>query len=294
MQRVNEPTSGRVYDWARLAGMIPLSPQARPHGLSKTNHVAGVLRDRINTRAYSPGDPLPSEPHLVEEFGYDRSTIRRGLAVLRQEGLITSEHGKGVFVRKTQTVRHELLHVLRSEYEHVRRGRSLKRGIFEETTGVHDGALTVEPITYQQLPADDDLAHAFGIEAGTDLLERRYPFNVNGEPHQITRSFLLYEMVKGTPLTDPSNERAGQGTLAQLLTVDVLIDAVSVDISARMPNPDETAELRIPEGTPLLVDRRRSTAKGRTVCVADTITPADRITYGLDLQLGQGVTPQCR
>src|SRR5699024_406801 len=116
---------------------------SRPPGVAKYQHVATVLRERVRSGEYAPGDPLPAEPKLIDEFGYDRSTIRRGLALLRQEGLITSEQGRGVYVRQAQTVRHELVQVLRAEYEHVKAGKHPSRGLFELNTGVHDDALDV-------------------------------------------------------------------------------------------------------------------------------------------------------
>jgi DNA-binding GntR family transcriptional regulator len=261
----------------------------RPPGLGKSAHVAAVLRERIQTGAYKPGTALPSEQHLIADFGYDRSTIRRGLALVRQEGLVTSEQGKGTFVRQIRTVRHELLQVLRAEWEHVQAGRLPNRGLFELTTGVRDDALTVQHV-YSRVAATADVADAFGIEAGTELLERRYVFLVDGEPHQITRSFLPGDLVDGTRLTDPAIERPGVGTHLQLASIGVAVKSVLVDITARMPSPDEAAELAIAEGTPLLVDRRRSVAAddGRIVCVADTITPADRVRYGVDVHLGAG------
>lgn len=41
---------------------------------------------------------LPSEPELAARFGAARATIRRALAELQQEGLITSRQGAGTFV----------------------------------------------------------------------------------------------------------------------------------------------------------------------------------------------------
>jgi GntR family transcriptional regulator len=250
--------------------------------MAKYLHVADVLRARIQSGAYGAGEALPSEPHLIKEFEYDRGTVRRGLAVLRQEGLITSEQGRGVHVRQTRTLRHELLHVLRAEPNNDE--KALKNGLFEYGTNTAAAAVRVA-IKYNVLGAPDALANVFEIEAGTSLLERRYTFLANLVPHQITRSYLLADMVEGTPLGDPDNERPGRGTHAQLLSVGVEVDFISMDITARMPTPTEATELLMGDGTPLLVDQRRSLAQGRVVCVADTLTPADRIRFGLDLDL---------
>ncbi|MEU4832678.1 winged helix-turn-helix domain-containing protein [Streptosporangium sp. NPDC023615] len=61
--------------------------------------LADWLRDQITTGAYPPGSVLPSEMALVDQFRIARSTARRGLAVLEDEGLIVTLPGKGRVVR---------------------------------------------------------------------------------------------------------------------------------------------------------------------------------------------------
>lgn len=60
--------------------------------------LASVLRDRIRNGELSPGHRMPSEKDLHDEFGLARETIRRALAVLRQEGLIDVRQGHGTYV----------------------------------------------------------------------------------------------------------------------------------------------------------------------------------------------------
>lgn len=52
---------------------------------------------------------MPSEKDLHDEFGLARETVRRALAVLRQEGLIEVRHGHGTFVAEVPPLV-ELLH----------------------------------------------------------------------------------------------------------------------------------------------------------------------------------------
>ena len=60
--------------------------------------VANELRRRINADIYKRGNPIPSERHLVEEFGVARGTIRKAVAKLVEEGLIYQVFGLGNFV----------------------------------------------------------------------------------------------------------------------------------------------------------------------------------------------------
>lgn len=55
------------------------------------------IRDRICLLDYAPGTRL-SETELAEEFGVSRTPLRRVLARLEDEGLLSSVHGVGTFV----------------------------------------------------------------------------------------------------------------------------------------------------------------------------------------------------
>jgi len=63
--------------------------------------VADQLRARIESGQYVPGDKLPTEPVLVQTFGFSRTVIREAIAALRGDGLIESRQGSGVFVLDT-------------------------------------------------------------------------------------------------------------------------------------------------------------------------------------------------
>jgi GntR family transcriptional regulator len=59
-----------------------------------------VLHDEIARGALRPGDPLPTEQSLGEQFGVSRITVRRALADLAEQGYIERRHGIGSFVRE--------------------------------------------------------------------------------------------------------------------------------------------------------------------------------------------------
>src|SRR5215471_15908432 len=65
----------------------------------KYAQVVAEIKKRIERGVYPPGSLLPSEHQLVAEFGVSRPTIVRSLSVLRQDGWIDTQQGKGSFVR---------------------------------------------------------------------------------------------------------------------------------------------------------------------------------------------------
>jgi GntR family transcriptional regulator len=60
--------------------------------------VAAILRERITSGELGPADQLPSVHSLVMETGLADATIRAAIRVLRNEGLVRTAPGCGVFV----------------------------------------------------------------------------------------------------------------------------------------------------------------------------------------------------
>src|SRR5271166_213263 len=67
--------------------------------------IADHLRAAIGRGGLREGEQLPSEARLMEHYGVARMTIRNALRVLQDEGLVTAEHGRGVYVRARPPVR---------------------------------------------------------------------------------------------------------------------------------------------------------------------------------------------
>ncbi|WP_372511085.1 GntR family transcriptional regulator [Mycobacterium angelicum] len=57
-----------------------------------------VLHDEIDRGVIAPGDALPTEQTLCEQFGVSRITVRRALADLAEQGYIERRRGVGSFV----------------------------------------------------------------------------------------------------------------------------------------------------------------------------------------------------
>ncbi|HYB47734.1 MAG TPA: GntR family transcriptional regulator, partial [Streptosporangiaceae bacterium] len=67
--------------------------------------IADHLRAVIGRGRLAEGDQLPSEAQLMAHYGVARMTARNALRLLQDEGLITAEHGRGVYVRSRPPVR---------------------------------------------------------------------------------------------------------------------------------------------------------------------------------------------
>jgi DNA-binding GntR family transcriptional regulator len=75
----------------------PLGP------LPPYRQIAAILRRRIQSGQYPPDTRIPTESELVEAFEVARTTARRAIAVLREEGLIYTVPQRGSYVTRKST-----------------------------------------------------------------------------------------------------------------------------------------------------------------------------------------------
>lgn len=60
--------------------------------------LAAILRDRISSGQIPAGRRIPSQMELEQEFGLSRNTIKKALDLLKEEGLVATSPGRGLFV----------------------------------------------------------------------------------------------------------------------------------------------------------------------------------------------------
>ncbi|MEO1591354.1 MAG: phosphonate metabolism transcriptional regulator PhnF [Cyanobacteria bacterium J06632_22] len=114
--------------------------------------IAENLRRRIDEQVYALGDRLPTEAKLAAEFGVNRHTLRQAVAVLRQEGVLKVEQGRGTFVA-ARPIRYPI-------GSRVRYNEALKaQGITAQS----------DIIKHIAVPADGAIAAALGIEPGQSV-----------------------------------------------------------------------------------------------------------------------------
>lgn len=73
--------------------------QRRAHrGESVSEQIAADIREKIARGEYQPGDLIPSERDLVEQWGVAKMTASRAVARLKSAGLVEPVPGKGLSV----------------------------------------------------------------------------------------------------------------------------------------------------------------------------------------------------
>lgn len=85
--------------WPNLIPMTLDPDDPRP----PYQQVANALRAAILTRKFAPGDKLPSGSELAQRYGVARMTVQQAVRLLREEGLVVSRQGSGIYVRERIT-----------------------------------------------------------------------------------------------------------------------------------------------------------------------------------------------
>ncbi|MEU8265837.1 GntR family transcriptional regulator [Sphaerisporangium sp. NPDC049002] len=233
--------------------------------------IADDLRARIEVGEYAAGDQLPTYEQLTRRYLCSSGVARKAIDLLRQQGLVISKQGKGVFVReRVQPKRHGIDRYARSKWKHG-------------GTAIHDAEAGSQGLSVQQLyrelgevPAPPAIATAFGIDEGGPVWVRKRTTVVDGRPHQLADSYYPLDLALGTRLTE---EKSGPGGgFARLDEAGDPLAEISEEWSARMPTSPESVSLQLPGGTPVMdLTRIVYDTKGRAVEVMLAVIAADTV-----------------
>ncbi len=56
------------------------------------------MKESIQQGVYQAEEKLPSEHQLSDRFGVNRHTLRKAIALVKDEGLLRTDKGRGIFV----------------------------------------------------------------------------------------------------------------------------------------------------------------------------------------------------
>ena len=77
---------------AEMKGLRPI----RTHSIS--DELQERIKEYVILNNLRPGDPIPTEAQLAEQFGVGRAVVREGLCALESLGVIHTKHGEGRYV----------------------------------------------------------------------------------------------------------------------------------------------------------------------------------------------------
>jgi DNA-binding GntR family transcriptional regulator len=225
----------------------------------KYAQVIDELRRRIESGEYPPGSLLPSEHQLSDEFRIARPTVVRALRVLRDDGWIETQQGKGSFVRGRPALAG--LETRRPGEDALNRDEAAGSG---ELVGV--GVAAPPP----------RIAALLGLADGAEVIARRRLARLDGEPSQLVTWWVPSTLADGTDLGRETPLSGGvRAHLARRR--GVRIDHVLEQVVARHPSAQESKLLGVGKTAAMLalyVTGRD--ASGAPVLVLEVVMPGDR------------------
>ncbi len=224
----------------------------------KYAQVIDELQRRIENGEYPPGSLLPSEHQLSSEFAIARPTVVRALRVLRQDGWIETQQGKGSFVRGRPAL---------AAMSSARRGQAeLDRDESREAGELITAGMTTPP---------PRIAALLGSPEGGEVLHRRRLVRQDGEASEVVTWWFPPGLAEGTSLAETAPLAGGvRGHLAK--RKGIRVDHVVEQVTARHPAPHEARLLGITRSAPVLalyVTARG--ASGDALFALDVAMPGD-------------------
>jgi GntR family transcriptional regulator len=219
-----------------------------------------ALRARI--AGLRADDPLPSDAMLCEEFGVSRMTARNAVQRLSQEGLVYRVPGRGTFVAEPP-VHRQAGNLLSFTEEMRRRGRTPSSRVL---------ACDVR----EPGPAE---ASRLQLDPGAEVIAVRRLRVADDEPVAIEEA-VFPATVAPLILRADLEHRSLHDTLVEGGHVPTMGRA---RLGAEAAGPQDALLLAVPEGSPLLVEKRViHDQDGHPLELCESRYAGDR--YGLDVQ----------
>lgn len=224
--------------------------------------IADQLRADIAEGKWKPGEQLPGEMELSEQFQVSRNTMRQALNQLTQVNLLRRHRGSGTFVNE-QGMTHTLGD-LRS-FTQVMSDLGLKPGIRD---------IVIEHDPNPPLNAVDFLPGRYLWRITRVRLHEERPFC-------IMHSWVPDDI--GARLTVEDLQRT-QSLYALFTELGVFLKEANEKIRAAAASPEDAEALGVPVGFPLLTINRWTTDQsGRPVEYVSSLSPGDRYEYFVKL-----------
>jgi GntR family transcriptional regulator len=245
--------------------------------------LAGELRQAIVNGTYPPDSTLPKQNEIAEHYRVNIKTVRQAIRLLEAEGLVTPVRRRGTVVRSRPPMRRLGM----DRYAKSKWKYGLVAFAADREASGREWKPSDQAVTVRRSEADTEIADALGIPAGAPVVERARLITEGTTPTHSLTSYYRPEDVEGTPLTDSSPGPAGRGGGFAVLTAQGFEpQRMTETIHARMPTPDEAAQLQLPAGEPVLVLHRTTFAAGdRPVEYARGVHAASRFVWSYTFNL---------
>ena len=207
--------------------------------------LAADLRAQIYAGDLAAGTQIPTEAELGARYDTARNTVRLALALLRTEGLIESQRGRGSFVRGDSPVRY---YASLSGSRKKRLEADKRHDTFSQQIRAL-GRTAKQVSTVEVIPADDRAGARLGRDSDASIAVRRRVMFADGEPLQLGDSYYPLAIVEGSKIMGSADITEGSDQVLEDLghTPTRYED----EITWRMPTAEEATALHLGTGIPV-------------------------------------------
>ncbi|MET9219054.1 GntR family transcriptional regulator [Streptomyces sp. NPDC003300] len=229
--------------------------------------IADVLRERIESQEWTPGDRLPSRGELAQEHGVGENVIRRAQELLISRGILEGRAGSGTYVAAPR----ERVRIVRATYREQAGGSPFRADM--SALGKRG---TWESRTEAKVPVPADIAARLGIAEGDLAVRTAYEFLADSKPVQLSTSWEPYALTAGTLVVLPEGgPHAGAGVVTRMAEIGITVSHAVERPEPRVATTEEATLLGIQRGS-LVTHIRRTyySDDGQPVETADIVVPA--------------------
>lgn len=238
---------------------LPLSSTAPAPAYSL---VKAFVRDRIRSGEWKPGDLVPSETALVEQFQMSRMTVNRALRELSTEGLVTRARGSGTRVAPLHYIS-SLLRIRDIQEEVVERGHTHVSRV----------------LAMERVKASLGIARSLQLRTGAFVFHTTVLHLENSVPIQCEDRYVNPAAAPGYLKADFSIE-----TPTRYLSKHAPLTQASCAVEACRPTAQEARWLDIDADEPCLAMTRRTVSGPHVASLARLIYPGSRYSFTGDFQ----------
>ncbi|QEI06351.1 phosphonate metabolism transcriptional regulator PhnF [Pigmentiphaga aceris] len=223
--------------------------------------IAADLTEAIAHGTYLPGQRLPSEHALAEQFGVNRHTIRRSLASLCNQGLLRVTQGSGTYVEEFAV---DLVLAKRTRHQQNMAMAGLRGGL--------------QVIDASNVRANAVQARALKVPARSTLLCLHVLAQAQSQPQPLHVSERFFPLPRFAGLEDVVRET---GSITAAFNARGVSDYTRSEsrITAQMPDATLAGRLRQPMNRPvLMVESVNTDMDGVPIEFATAWFAGDRIT----------------
>jgi len=209
----------------------------------RSQQIAADIRAKILSRDLPPGSKLPSTPQLGSQFSVPGTTIQSAVAILKAEGFVEGQMGRGVFVRdqSQQTI---------TPAEYVIPVGQGQRYNWLTVAEQRAQRSSIELLGVSEVPASAEVAEAFKLDIGALVICRSMLLLLDDEPTELVHNHYPLSIARGTPLQDRRKIKGGAPALLEARGHSP--GRVEDVIMTRPPTVDEFETLDLPTEVPVL------------------------------------------